>query len=605
MRSRSLVWIGLLGLVVASSALAQSNTPRAETWVTNGPIRAIATTPTTVYIGGQFTEVGPVGGPMQTRNRIAAIDVVTGEATAWDPNSNNYVSALAVSADGTTVYAGGDYENIGGQARNAIAALDAVTGQATAWDPDGGMSGVVYALKLSPDGTTVYAGGTFSNIGGEARSRIAALDSGTGFATAWDPSADATLDVLALSADGRTVYAGGSFTNIGGETRSCIAALDAGTGLATPWNPNANDAVRRFAVTGTTVYAGGHFTTIGGQGRNYIAALDVGTGLATDWNPSANLTVLGLAVSADETMVYAGGGFTSIGGQSRNRIAALDVETSNASSWNPNANNSIYAFAVLGSRLYAGGPFTTIGGQSRGCFAEFPLTPDAPSNPGATEIGPDTITWTWQDNANNETGFKVYDEPGAGPPVSLRTTPTPDTESYRHNGLSANTQYAFQVRATNSFGDSALTANYTAWTLAATPAAPVVGNTGVDTVDLIIGAGDGNPADTLYSIMVDPPAGGYSCVQADGSVAMNPVYQTAAAWGVVTVTGLEQGTQFFFFVTAKNGAGVETSPGDSGIVSLQAQLPVTGLTGWTAILLALGAGAVLCLRREADTQPTS
>jgi len=79
MRSRSLVWIGLLGLVVASSALAQSNTPRAETWVTNGPIRAIATTPTTVYIGGQFTEVGPVGGPMQTRNRIAAIDVVTGK----------------------------------------------------------------------------------------------------------------------------------------------------------------------------------------------------------------------------------------------------------------------------------------------------------------------------------------------------------------------------------------------------------------------------------------------------------------------------------------------------------------------------------------------
>ena len=37
------------------------------------------------------------------------------------------------------------------------------------------------------------------------------------------------------------VYAGGAFTNIGGQTRNFIAALDASTGNATNWDPNAND----------------------------------------------------------------------------------------------------------------------------------------------------------------------------------------------------------------------------------------------------------------------------------------------------------------------------------------------------------------------------
>ena len=37
---------------------------------------------------------------------------------------------------GSTVYAGGGFTSIGGQARNSIAALDATTGAATAWDPN-------------------------------------------------------------------------------------------------------------------------------------------------------------------------------------------------------------------------------------------------------------------------------------------------------------------------------------------------------------------------------------------------------------------------------------------------------------------------------------
>src|SRR5439155_409227 len=80
---------------------------------------------------------------------------------------------------------------------------------------------------------------------------------------------------------GGMVYPGGHFGIRGGQSSSHIAALDTTTGQATAWNPGANSTVSALAVSGGTVYAGGFFTSIGGQWRSYIAALDTATGLAT------------------------------------------------------------------------------------------------------------------------------------------------------------------------------------------------------------------------------------------------------------------------------------------------------------------------------------
>ena len=236
------------------------------------------------------------------------------------------------------------------------------------------------------------------------------------------------------------------------------------------------------------------------------------------------------------------------------------------------AIGNVYASGyTYSSDWFSGGWDTSYNGGRDGFVLKIATIPLAPANPGATAIGVNTITWTWQDNSDDETGFKVYDDPGAGPPVTLQTTTAADVEARSRNGLSANTQYAFQVAATNIDGDSALTPNFTAWTLAAAPVAPLVFNPGADSLDVVIAAGDGNPAYTLYAIQVD----GSAWVQADGTVGASAVYQTAAAWGIVEVSGLVPLTEYAFAVVARNGAGVDTVPGPAASGTTLAALAIT------------------------------
>jgi hypothetical protein len=356
----------------------------------NGIVDALAVSGPTVYAGGEFTSIGG-----QVRSRIAALDSTTGVATGWDPVAQSHFSdppvVYALRVSGSTVYAGGFFTKIGGQPRNFVAALDATTGAATSWDPDAG--GTVRDLAVS--GSTIYAAGEFGSIGGQSRSAVAALDETTGAATSWDPDPNPRGGVYALAVAGPTVYVAGNFGNIGGQPRSDIAALDATTGAATSWNPNAGHPpnpignwINALAVSGSRVYAGGSFGHIGGQPRNNIAALDATTGAVTSWDPNANDRVNALAVSG--STVYAGGDFTSTGGMARHNLAALNPTTGALKSWAPSANGPVYALAASGSALYVGGFFDHIGSKTRRGIAALNLTTGAITswNPNAkTSIG--------------------------------------------------------------------------------------------------------------------------------------------------------------------------------------------------------------------------
>jgi hypothetical protein len=330
----------------------------------NGEVDALAVDAAgTVYVGGGFTQLGGVN-----RKHLGAV-APGGGVTSWTPGADGDVHALALSSDGTRMYAGGSFGAVAGQSRENLAAISTADGAADPWDPVVA-GGSVDALSLSSDGTTLYAGGTFSSVGGAGRSRLAAIDTDDASVLAWDPGADDDVTSLGASPDGTQVFAGGDFHEAGHASRLRLAALDATTGDADPgFAPDANAGVNALAVSanGARVFAGGSFTGLGGVLRDRIAAVDATTGLPIpDWNPGANGTVFALASSPDGSKLYAGGTFTTIGGQNRTRLAELDPATGVVdSSFRNGANNRIRALAAAGDRLYVGGVFTRVGGQTR------------------------------------------------------------------------------------------------------------------------------------------------------------------------------------------------------------------------------------------------
>lgn len=383
-------------------AALERSTGRATRWnpgARGQTVRSLAVAGATIYAGGNFKSIGG-----RRRHDIAALSARSGRARGFDPNPHNpplgmdsTVRALAVQ--GPTVYAGGDFGSIGGQTRAGLAALDATTGKATAWNP--GAVGYpteepfVFApasiSALALRGSTIYVGGVFTTIGGQGRTNLAALDTATGKATAWDPepaAGGANVYVDAIAVSGSIVYVAGDFASEGGQARNNLAAIDAATAAATPWNPGANAPVYALALHGSTVYAGGSMTSIDGIARNGLAAIDLASGRPTSWAPDAGLAAINVLAASSGT-IYVGGTFDTIAGASRTNLAALDATTGNPTAWNPDVGGqAVDALAISGSTVYAGGTFSKVGGQPRRDIAAIDAATSAPTawNPNAAGL---------------------------------------------------------------------------------------------------------------------------------------------------------------------------------------------------------------------------
>ena len=427
---------------------------------TNATVSALAATSTAVGIGGAISGVG-----LQARSGIAVYSTTSGLLSANPGATGGTVSAVALSSDGSIAYVGGSFTSLGGQTRNRIGAFSLTTGLVTSWNPNA--NNTVLALAASPNGT-VYAGGTFTTIAGAARTRIVQLDQ-TGAATAWDPSSGVTGQVdaitLAISSNTvQTVYAGGTFTTIGGQTRNRIAALDPSSAAATAFNPNATSGqVSAIALSPSlaTVYAGGTFTTIGGQARNRIAALSASTGAAdATWNPNAGNAVNALAVSGDGSIVYAGGTFTTIGGQTRNRIGSVSSSgAGSATTWNPNASGGVPAgdaIALTPSGLVAGGVWTNLGSAlvpDLGFFAfDVPVATTSPPVTGTPTVG-STLSCGQGVWANGPTSY-AYAWLRDGSAISGATAAT-----YQLVSADLGHSVACKVTATNAEGSGSATSS--------------------------------------------------------------------------------------------------------------------------------------------------
>ncbi len=296
----------------------------------DGIVNAVAVSPTdsTVYAGGAFANVGGAA-----RARLAGLDAATGAATTFDPGAGGEVRSLSLSDDGARLFVGGDFTTLGGQARVRAGAVATATGTVDAWNPRADAS----VRTVAASGTKAYVGGDFRMLNGAPRNNVAAIDAATGEVDlGWNANANAKLRALAASPDGQTIYLGGSFFKVGGLPRDKVAAVSAATGTPTSWKPNANGEVRAIAAAGDTVWVGGAFTGIGGTSTPHLAAVGATSGeVLSGFAALPDATVRALDVAADGALLYAGGDFRRIGGASRNGAAELDPATGAATSFNP------------------------------------------------------------------------------------------------------------------------------------------------------------------------------------------------------------------------------------------------------------------------------
>ena len=173
-------------------------------------------------IGGQFSTYNGTSRP-----RIARINADGTLDTSFTPGTGATISVLdaALQTDGKIIIGGG-FINYNGTAINRIARLNTDGTLDTSFNVGTGANNLVNALAIQSDGK-VLIGGTFNDVGGTIRNRLARLNSNGSLDTGLFSGFDNVLgfvNAMLLQPDGKLVL-GGTFTNYNGATRNNLVRL--------------------------------------------------------------------------------------------------------------------------------------------------------------------------------------------------------------------------------------------------------------------------------------------------------------------------------------------------------------------------------------------
>jgi hypothetical protein len=270
-----------------------------SSWQTSSTVWAITAANGVVYVGGGFTSVRPpgvaLGGAGQVSQAyLAAFNVSTGALiTTFNPTLTGTgscsagspcgVTSLAVSPDGKTLYAGGTFTAVNGVSRHYLAALNASTGAPiSSFDPYPYAN--VQAIALSPDGSTLYFGGNFAKVNNVTRNRAAAVSTSNGALLTWAPNLNGEVTSVAVAPDDSRVLIGGDFTTFNGVTQQAIGSSDPTTGASDPWAativpnyPGCYSDVKDIVINGSTAYIAGEGTGGGCFDGDFAANVSDGT----------------------------------------------------------------------------------------------------------------------------------------------------------------------------------------------------------------------------------------------------------------------------------------------------------------------------------------
>jgi PKD repeat protein len=357
----------------------------------NGGVAAVEASPdgTKLFVGGSFNTVNGVA-----EQKVASLNITTGAPLAtfgFAASTNNAVTALATT--NTTLYVGGKFTRINGALKAGLAAVNAATGVVdTTFSNDiAGGIGVngaltVPQLKLTHDDSKLLVVHTGRTINGQDRMGMGIIN--VSGATVAGTANKALFPWRSRLWDDNIARVGGVSRIVAGDIapNDQYFVVTAGSGGDAPpisdtavaypltaatltnasvlplWVSRHFDSVYSVAITEKAVYLGGHFQfesspsaqvpwpgldNVGygtGQGlagyglgdqvvrRDHLSAVDPATGHALEWDPGSNSFEGNKAMEATPRGLFAGGDANIQGTKTVGRVAFFDLNTVPAAS---------------------------------------------------------------------------------------------------------------------------------------------------------------------------------------------------------------------------------------------------------------------------------
>jgi hypothetical protein len=245
----------------SASATAPPGTPA----VVDGAVTALARMGHDVVVGGSFTKLRLPNGRLLVRRYLFAYDFATGRLDrSFHPVLNGPVDALAATP--SAVYLGGTFTKVGGLTRLRLAKVTATGAVVPRFRADA--SAQVSSVALN--GSRLYVGGTFHQLGGVHQDLLAQVDTGTGKV---NPAFDlpitgvaalggyADVKALVVSPNHRRLLVAHTGAQVAGQDRYGLAVIDIGSSVATlsPWYTNLwkSHLVARHGIVHVTTAAWG------------------------------------------------------------------------------------------------------------------------------------------------------------------------------------------------------------------------------------------------------------------------------------------------------------------------------------------------------------
>ena len=343
----------------------------------NAQIGDFATDGTNLFVGGFFTQIGGV----------SAAGVASFNGSTWSAlgsgikgrqGASGQVNKLAWSSN--QLYAAGTFERAGNVGAGEVARWDGTNwfslgGSKSKGIPPGITSIQSLLLVRAPSVLTtgLYAGGVFSEGGDVVVNRIGRWDG-----TNWNPvgsgvsgtfQSGVDSNARALATDGGYLYAGGNFTTAGANSASGIAYWDGNTWL--PLGSGLDWIVNAIGIDNANyVYVGGTFTNAGSIYSRGFAVWAYGNWYNLGNVEGTNGSVNSIAYDGDKK-VFIGGSFFTAGGVNATNAAYFDNSDFSWHALGSGLNAKANTVAYGNGLLYAGGSFTKAGGLTVNHIAQW------------------------------------------------------------------------------------------------------------------------------------------------------------------------------------------------------------------------------------------